>query len=218
MILPRIKVFAVKAFRSRFYDKLRQKVLAPWCTFYPILGTNSHIDASPYGEHLETQNAFSRSVARLTIRPYVIPEANRSSDLDSFVSAVFASVHDLALGPTTSGELARKLQAIHRWGSSRSHFVGEPAGSNDSHPRLSIGPGHASLGELQDPSLWGSSWYQELHRWGSLHGSSRHHGVCSRQKALAGGTGGCCGGVLERQPPQWQVRKDPLGRNRRKED
>ena len=50
MILPRIKVFAVKAFGSRFYDKLMRKVLVSLCTFYPILGTRLHIDASSYGE------------------------------------------------------------------------------------------------------------------------------------------------------------------------
>ena len=81
------------------------------------------------------------SVARshvLSIRPYVISGANRSSDLDSFVSAVFASVYGLALqdlrhrgsllgsfrqliaggaGSTSLGELN-----LHRWGSLHGSF------------------------------------------------------------------------------------------------
>ena len=59
-------------------------------------------------------------------------------------------------------------------------------------------PGHASLGELQDSPLWGSSGYQDLHRWGSLHGSFR----LGSSGYWAGGTSGCCGGVLKVQPPQ----------------
>ena len=81
--------------------------------------------------------SFRCSIARLTIRPYVISEANRSSNLDSFVSATFASVYGLALQDLrhiTSGKLARKLQTTHRWGSR-------------------IAGGATSLGELQDSSL-----------------------------------------------------------------
>ena len=78
-----------------------------------------------------TSQSFRCPVARLTNRPYVIPEVNRSSDLDSFVSAISTSMHDPEY--TTLEKLARKLQAIHRWGS---QSLGELA-----------------LGELQNSSL-----------------------------------------------------------------
>ena len=50
----------------------------------------------------------------------------------------------------------------------------------------------------QDTHRWGSSRYQDPHRWGSLHGSSRLVSLGYR----AGGTSGCCGGVLTIQLSQ----------------
>ena len=44
-----------------------------------------------------TSQFFKYSIARLTIRSYVISEVNRSSNFDSFISAIFASMYDLAL-------------------------------------------------------------------------------------------------------------------------
>ena len=46
---------------------------------------------------LHLSDSVNCSIACLTIRFYVISEINRSSDLDSFVSAVFASMYDLVL-------------------------------------------------------------------------------------------------------------------------
>ena len=79
-----------------------------------------------------TSQSFKCSVARLTNRSYVIFETNESSDFDSLVSAIFASVYDLTLESTASRKLVRKLQAIHRWGSSKDYLV-EVICSNDSH-------------------------------------------------------------------------------------
>ena len=67
---------------------LKHKILVSWCIFYSILNIRSHIDALL---HEETQNVFNHSIARLTIRSYVIFEVNKSSNFDSFVSAFFAS-------------------------------------------------------------------------------------------------------------------------------
>ena len=100
---------------------LKQKVFVLWCIFYSILDINFHIDVSFYEEHLEIQNVFNRSIARLTIRSYVIFEVNRSSNFDSFVFAIFASMHDLILESITFKEFARKLQTIHRWENFRTH-------------------------------------------------------------------------------------------------
>ena len=148
---------------------LRHKVLAPWCTFHPSLGTRSHIDASPHGE---AQNVFGRSVARLTIRPYVIPEV---MDLDSFVSAAFASVYGLALQ-----DLRHRGSLLE---SSRQYIAGGA-------------PGLTALGELQDSSLGelGSTSLGELAR--------ELQAGLARILAWAGGISGCCGGVLKVQPPQ----------------
>ena len=142
-------------FHSRLPAILRRKVLAPWCTFYPTVGTRFHIDASPHGDaHPERRNPSDiRSQAlQMGLTSYLKPIG--LSGLDSFVSAVFASVYGLAL------QNLRHWGSLH--GSSRIRIaggalgvtsLGEPAGSNDSHPHVSIG--------------------QESAHWGSLHGSSR---------------------------------------------
>ena len=46
---------------------------------------------------LHSSNSINCSIARLTIRLYVISEVNRSSNLDSFNFAIFASMYNLAL-------------------------------------------------------------------------------------------------------------------------
>ena len=62
-----------------------------------------------------TSQFFRCSIARFTNRLYVIFEVNRSSNLDSFVFAVFASMHDLSLKFTALRKFARKLQTTYRW-------------------------------------------------------------------------------------------------------
>ena len=94
----------------------RQLILTSWCIFYSILDIKFHIDVS---SHEEMQNVFSHLIARFTIRFYVIFEVNKSSNLDSFVSAVFTSMHDLE--SITLKELARKLQTIRHWESFKTH-------------------------------------------------------------------------------------------------
>ena len=58
MILLRIKMFVVKAFDSRFYDKLMQKILVSLCIFYSILDIRLHIDASSYEESYSKRCIF----------------------------------------------------------------------------------------------------------------------------------------------------------------
>ena len=50
MILFRIKMFVVKTFDSRFYDKLMRKIFVSLCIFYSILDIRLHIDVSFYEE------------------------------------------------------------------------------------------------------------------------------------------------------------------------
>ena len=136
---------------------------------------------------------------RHTNRPCSPPSLVALSKADSFVSAAFASVYDLAL---------------------------QDLRSNDSHPHLSIDYGSTALEELA-PKLQNSSLgelapkLQNLHRWGSsrtrrwrsLLGSSRLYiagealesaslgelarqlradqNICSRQNAQADAVGEC---------------------------
>ena len=59
-----------------------------------------------------------RSIARFTNRFYVIFEINKSSNFDSFIFAIFTSIHDSKY--ITLKKLVRKLQTIHHW---KSHIV-----------------------------------------------------------------------------------------------
>ena len=66
-------------------------------------------------ETFKTSQFFKYSIARFTIRLYVIFEVNKSSNLDSFVFAIFASMHDLILEFIALKKLARKFQTTYRW-------------------------------------------------------------------------------------------------------
>ena len=104
----------------------KQKIFASWCIFYSILNINFHIDVSHYEKHFEIQDVFSHSIARFTIRFYVIFEVNKSSNFDSFVFALFASMHDFI----TSKEFVRKFQTTHRW---KIHIVKKVTSLRESH-------------------------------------------------------------------------------------
>ena len=83
--------------------------------------------------------SINNSIARLTNRPYVISEVNRSIE-SRFVRFCTLRI-DVWSSPSESTslrELARKLQNTHRWESSRSHFVEESVDSNDNHSHVSI--------------------------------------------------------------------------------
>ena len=223
--------------------RLRWKVLVPRCIFHPILGTNCHIDALPHGDaHPERDNPSDIWSHALQFGPtsYLKPKGHRTS-IRSFLQSshrCMTSVKIYRVGGACSEALGTRMCIAE--GAQGVTSLGESA-SNGSHPHLSIGC--ASLGELQDSSLWESlhrssrtyfaeraldngictlgelaSKLQNLHRWRSfrtrrwesLHGSFRHHGICSRQEAQAEDTDGSCGGVLKVQPPQMLQSRDHL--------
>ena len=62
-----------------------------------------------------TSQFFRCSIARFTIRFYVIFEINKLSNFDSFVFAIFASMHDLILKSITLKKFVRKFQTTYRW-------------------------------------------------------------------------------------------------------
>ena len=96
------------------------------------------------------------------------------------------------------GRTPYKSTLRHTW-SQQVHRTSIRSFLQSSHRYMTPEP--TSLGKLH---RWGSyiaggaASLGELHRWGSLHGSSR----LSSSGYWAGGTSGCCGGVLKVQPPQ----------------
>ena len=94
--------------------ELRHRVFAFWCIFYSILDINFRIDASSHEDSKHDRNfSDARShVLQFDFTSYLEP--TDSLNFDSFVSAIFASIHDSALK-----KFARKLQTIRRWESSR---------------------------------------------------------------------------------------------------
>ena len=80
---------------------LRQLVLASWCIFHSLLDIRSHIDVSPREESnserctLQIRSITRSHALRFGLTSYLKPI--RVSDLDSFVSAIFVSMYDLAL-------------------------------------------------------------------------------------------------------------------------
>ena len=152
------------------------------------------------------------------------------SNLDSFVSALFASMYDLA------------LQNLRHWRSLHESFririaeralevtsLRESADSNDSHSHSSIDQESIALKEfarkLQNLHRWRSFRTRRFERaselvalkklqnsslwesfrtddWKSLYESFRHHDICSRQKTQTEDTNECCEKVLKVQSSQ----------------
>ena len=134
-------------------------------------------------QHL-TKSAFRTSklwryrCLRHTNRPCSPLSLVALSKTSSFVSAVFASMYDLTLKFTALRKLARKLQTMHRWGSSNWFAAMTITRFNKSwiyrnEETCSKASDNASLRELQNSPLWKSFKHQDLHRWESLHGSFR---------------------------------------------
>ena len=168
-----------------------------------------------------TSQSFRYSIARLTIRLYVISEVNRSSNLDSFVSAIFASMYDLALQ-----NLRYRESLLENF---RQYIAEEALEVTSLRKSAAMTVTHkesVALGKL-------ARKLQNTHRWGSFrtHRSEgaldiRNYiveGACAKASdimisAQAEDTDGCCEEVLKRQPSQWQMRKSPFDRNRRKKN
>ena len=148
-----------------------ERYLSYRCTFYSALDTCCHIDATPHEKRTQNVGALEISMSSSYKSALFSAEPCRIIE-GQFVRfcTLRIGVWSSPSGSTSSGELARKLQDTHRWGSSRSHFVGgacwqqwqSPTCFNRSRIYSTGGAsGHALLGELQDSPLWGS-----------LHGSS----------------------------------------------
>ena len=96
-------------------------------------------------------------------------------NFESFVSADFASMYDLVLKSISSREIARKLQTIHRWESSRIRIV------ERTRKVVALKKFARKL--------------QNTHRWKSLHESFR----LSSLEYWAEDTSDCCEKVLKVQ-------------------
>ena len=101
-----IQMLVVKAFDSRFCRNTQTKDTC--FTMYLLINSRYQLSY----RCLRHTNRFCSSSSLVA-----------SSKINSFVFAVFASMHDSVAKSTSSRKLVRKLQTIHRWKNSRSHFV-----------------------------------------------------------------------------------------------
>ena len=126
----------------------RRKVLAPQCIFQPILDICCHIDAAPHEKRTQNIGALEISMPSPYKSALFSAESCRIIE-DSFVR--FCTLR-ISAWPSPPGSTSLE----------------ESAGSNDSHPHVSIDQESTALRKL-------ARKLQNTHRWGSLLGSFRQY-------------------------------------------
>ena len=92
---------------------LRQKILALWCIFYSILDIRCSIDATSH-EEANSESLILQSLDRTSYKSILRHIWSHESRFVRFCS-LRIDVWSSSSESTSSRELARKLQAIHRW-------------------------------------------------------------------------------------------------------
>ena len=106
--------------------KFKHKIFVFSCIFYSILDIEFHIDVSFHENIFKMSQFFKCSIARFTIRFYVIFKINKLSNFDSFVFAIFALIYNFdqiisrwkSLFENFKQYIVEKitsLKKLHRW-------------------------------------------------------------------------------------------------------
>ena len=101
--------------------KFKHKIFAQWCNFHSIINIKIHIDVL---FRRNIQNVAIFQIFDRTFYNSILRHIWNTSNFDSFVFAVFASMYDLIfqnLRYIMLKKFVRKLQTIYRWKSQNLH-------------------------------------------------------------------------------------------------